>query len=234
MVFKTKHKVTFTRAEFNDLSLPELVKLGNERMYRLQTIQREKKAAKVIQKHWRKYASQRSYREYEKQYQLNQQRTIAAIKIQLFYREYRRVREEVKQEEEQKEVQVEKKKFINFFTDYIVQFNYLKPRLHTLLKQLDRLLKGKRHYIVITAAVLIQYHIRKWLKRLKAKRVVKVVRKKKKIVSKIRPLWQTPSIPKKKKEADPEAEERVKENLKNLSRKYNPDSATSPISPSKY
>lgn len=234
LFFKTKHKVTFTRVEFNDLSLPELVKLGNERVCRFQTIKREKDAAKTIQKHWRIYASQRSYREYARQYQINQRRVIAALKIQLFYREYKRVKNAIKQKEESKEIQVEKKKFVNFFTDYVVRFNYLKPRLHALLKQLDRLLKGKRHHLVISAAVLLQYHIRKWLKRLAAKRVVKVVKKKKKIVSKIRPLWQNPSIPKKKKEVDPDKEEKVKQNLNNLSKKYNPGSATSPLSPTKH
>lgn len=144
--------------------------LGNERYCRQKVLQKEKKAAVIIQAAFRAYTARKRYREYEKQYKHSQERILAAMKIQMFYRSIKRAKQAELKKEERAIIKFEKHKFINFFTDYVIRFKYLKPRLRSLLKQLHKLLKTRRQQMVVSAAILIQYHVRKMLKRLKAKR----------------------------------------------------------------
>ena len=62
---------------------------------------------------------------------------------------------------------IKKYNMVTLFTDYIIRFKYLKPRLYTLLIQLQRIVRNKRDNLYNKAVYLIQYHVRKYLKKLK-------------------------------------------------------------------
>jgi hypothetical protein len=51
---------------------------------------RERTAAKIIQKAFRQYMERKRFKEYEQRYKHSQERIMAAMKIQLFYRSVRR------------------------------------------------------------------------------------------------------------------------------------------------
>ena len=89
------------------------------------------------------------YKEYEKQYHESQKRTIAAMKIQYFYRSVRKAREMIKKKSRINEVMKVEKKMKYYFTDYVIRFKYLKPRLMNLIKQLERLLKDKKKNLIL-------------------------------------------------------------------------------------
>lgn len=111
---------------------------------------------------------------------------------------------------------------LTLFTDYIIQFKYLKPRLYTLLIQLERIIRTKRDFHYCNAAILIQYHIRKFLKKLKEKREVKkpnVIQKKQTLVRK-KQEWRNPAQYDNKKRFDPEKDQKIKDNLQSLKKKY--------------
>ena len=112
---------------------------------------------------------------------------------------------------------------LSLLTDYIIRFKYLKPRLYTLLIQLERILRHKRDNLWTSAAILIQYHARKFLKKLAAKRIVKKDEPKfqrKTTLSKNKKAdWRRPSVYDSKK-IDPEKDKKIKDNLKNLKNKY--------------
>lgn len=210
-IYRTKHKINFSRHEFNDLSKQGLIDLGEERRLRNELRHKEKLAAVIIQSAFRSYTARKSYKQYEQQYKESQKRILAAMKIQIFYRSNKNAKVMIQRMEEKKVIEVEKNKMINMFTDYIIRFKYLKPRLHSLLKQLDRIIQGKRQVLVVSAVILIQYNVRKLLKKLRAKREA-AKPKKKPIVKKkawIQPEWRAPGKYNLKNE-----DKKSKENLK--------------------
>ena len=112
---------------------------------------------------------------------------------------------------------------MSLLTDYIISFKYLKPRLYTLLMQLERILRVKRDNLWTTAAILIQYHVRKFLKRLAAKRMVKKeepkLQRRQTLVKNQKKDWRRPSNNDARKQ-DPEKDKKIKDNLKKLKKKY--------------
>jgi len=167
-----------------------------EKMYRILVIQRENAAAVVIQTAFRKFSAKKRYKVYEEQYKRTQERILAAMKIQMFYRsvqQSKKAQAKVKELKNKKIVLKKKTHMINFFTDYVIRYKFLKPRLFSLLKQLDKILKHRRENMVVSAAIFIQYKVRKWLKKLAASRVVKPKIKKRQKVNRWRkPEWQSP------------------------------------------
>ena len=148
--FKAKYGVSFTKLEFDSLSIADLIKLGHEKCIRMAAIKRENSAATTIQNAYRTYVAKQRYKEYAQQYQLSQERIIAAMKIQYFYRSVKKAKQMEVETKEKKILHKKKHHMINFFTDYIIRFKYLKPRLFALLKQLDRLLEKKRKNLVVS------------------------------------------------------------------------------------
>lgn len=105
---------------------------------------------------------------------LNRKREVAAVKIQLYYRYYKKLKNTttVTEEVRQEAVQMQRK-----FLDYIITFKYLKPKFHTLIKQFKNLTEDKISEVKVSACVRIQYYVRRYLKKKEVK-VVKVVKKK--------------------------------------------------------
>ena len=216
--YKEKYGIVFSKSDLDTLSLSEFIALANEKILRAKAIKREHNAAIVIQSAYRQYIAKLKYKEYEQQYKLSQERIMAAMKIQLFYRSVKNAKELVKKTEEKKVIQKEKYKMFNMFTDYVIRYKYLKPRLFALLKQLDRLLKEKRKDIVVSAAIFIQYQTRKWLKKLRAKRKPNIQNKRRKAILKPRPAWQAPIKLTEGGKAKKD-HKKIKENLSKLNKK---------------
>mmetsp|Transcript_20735 Transcript_20735/g.18380 ORF Transcript_20735/g.18380 Transcript_20735/m.18380 type:complete len:126 (+) Transcript_20735:659-1036(+) len=103
-----------------------------------------------------------------------------------------------------------------YFIDYIIRFKFLKPRLMTLIKQLEKLLKDKKKNLLNSSAILIQYHLRRWLKRLRLKKEKKLKRKGRRKPIWKRSDWRSPNY--KNKNQDKEKQKRINENLSSLTR----------------
>ncbi|CAI2366552.1 unnamed protein product [Moneuplotes crassus] len=210
-----KEKLRLDKEKFMELQLQR----KRQKQAKAQARQRKHKAATAIQRAFKNYLLLKRIKEYEKRYQEVQKRTIAAMKIQLFWRSYLNSKRRDRDHKEQSIKKVEKK-MINYFTDYIITFKYLKPKFHKIIKQFDNLVKHKKANVVDSACVTIQYWVRKFLKKLRAKRKKAPAKKKrKKKAPWQKPSWNTSFSKNNSGRFNAEKQRRIKENLEKLKMK---------------
>ena len=95
---------------------------------------------------------------------------MAALKIQYFYRHRLRMKSKLAHEQLRKKIDFQKGEVFKTIVSYILKFQYRKMRLKSLLAKLIRMFKEKRKQMVLDSVILIQYHTRKFLKKLVVKR----------------------------------------------------------------
>lgn len=95
---------------------------------------------------------------------------MAALKIQYFYRqrlEIKQIREKAKR---RKALNQQKHSVFNGMATFIIRHKYREMRLKVLLNKIMRSFKKKRKRIVLNSVIFLQYHTRKFLKKLAVKR----------------------------------------------------------------
>lgn len=93
-LYKSQYKIKFSNYEFSNLSPVDLIKLGDEKRYRILALKREEKAALTIQTAFRKYLAKKRFIQVKDAYITPfgytfkdlERFTTAATKIQQFYR----------------------------------------------------------------------------------------------------------------------------------------------------
>ncbi|CAI2386179.1 unnamed protein product [Moneuplotes crassus] len=177
--YRFKFSVHFTDKEFTQLTLGEFIKLGEKRRRLEKQKSRKIRAAIVIQKLFRKFIAQKRYKEYIKIYNESQKRIIAALKIQCYYRNRKKLKRMIEQERVRRSRAVKKGQIYKFILRYIIKYHYRKLKLKFLLKNLDKRFKLQRQELVLSSVLRIQYHTRKFLKILRKKRAKAKLMKKK-------------------------------------------------------
>lgn len=146
------------------------MKLGEERRILKEQNAKILNAALCIQKAARSHFSKKRYKEYIEQYNKTQERYMAALKIQLYFRSRRNMKRIIEREKQAQTIREKKGIVLHNMFNYIIKNAYRKIKLRNLLKTLDKLLKHKRKNLIMGAVYCIQYHARRFLKKLRAKR----------------------------------------------------------------